>query len=126
MEIPSCLLQYTEKFSVSEPVFKLSLKETHSGQTKILMSPVNKYKPTRIEGDIISELVCSVYEERFLFQRGTYSCNKEEIARVAMRQIRTGLSQTVEQSLKKTMKNPRLSKLFRWFKRISTNCKCGC
>lgn len=107
------LLEYTENFETSMPVFTLSLS---SGGERIQMSaPINRFLPQPIEGDHISELVCAQYSESFAVRDGEFKISKSGIASQAMQSIRKSMLLFLERNLQ--MRNPRQSKLYRWMYR---------
>jgi hypothetical protein len=111
------LLKYTESFETSLPIFKLRLN-SNGGQIRMSES-ISKYEPTPIEGDILSELVCSCYSESFYARQGEFRLDKGQIASQAMRKIRDQMKQFVEKNL--PMRNPKQSKLYRWMYREMPN-----
>lgn len=108
------LIQYMEDFGTSEPIFKIGMSEQNNNLNLTLNV---EYKPTPIEGDAISELVCSNFHESFRLHNGdgTFIINKESIASQTMSSILSSIRLLLERNLK--MKSPRQSNLYRWLYR---------
>lgn len=106
------LLEIASKFGRSKPVFDASLS---SGGQRIVVTrrPESRYEPVPEEGNILEKLVCSNFEEHFNFSTDSFNVNHRDIANRAMRHILSDLTKFLEKNLK--MKNPRQSKLWRFF-----------
>lgn len=113
------LLKLTETFQVSRPVFKLTLEREDSKISANEDEPVYQYKPTPIEGNILSEMVCNEYRESFDCEKGTFIADKQRIAQEVMSDIRRSMGSFLERNL--GMKNPRQSKIHRWYSRELPN-----
>lgn len=107
------LLELTENFSVSRPVFRLTKRQGSNTIEANMSAPVYRYRPTYEEGDILAELVCDNYQEQF--RDGEFTIDKRYIATSAMRQIRNNMAIFLEKNLE--MRNPRQSKVYRWYYR---------
>lgn len=104
------LRQYTVDFKVSRPIFKLEItKDSIEGNKHI---PIYQYVPKPIDGDVLSELVCSNYRELFDEESKTFKINVDEIISNSMQDLKSKITQFVEVSL--DMKSPRSSKLYKW------------
>ncbi len=113
------LLEIAETFDVSRPVFRLSLER---GETQISANtshPVYRYRPEPEEGNLLSELVCDNYNESFSADKGKFVINTHEIAERAMQDIRSSFTTFLEKNLE--MRNPRQSKIYRWYYRNLPN-----
>jgi len=113
------LLDLTENFKISRPVFCLQLDSSGRNIRANTSHPKHIYRPKPIEGDPLSELVCENYREVFDVRGGHFQVDKGEIANRAMQQIRGSISNFIEQNLE--MRNPRQSKLYRWAYRNMPN-----
>lgn len=109
------LKELTETFEVSRPIFKLTMERDGDTVSANVGNPIYKFRPTPIEGDCLSELVCSHYNESFFPGHGEFRIDKIHIASRALSEIRQSMSKFLENNL--DMRNPRQSKIYRWFYR---------
>jgi len=113
------LLELTENFIMSRPVFCLQLDTSGRNIKANTSHPKHIYRPKPISGDPLSELVCENYREHFDTKDGHFQIDKGEIAHKAMEQIRGSIAEFLEKNLE--MRNPRQSKLYRWAYRNMPN-----
>jgi len=113
------LLEQTENFETSRPVFRLSFERGDSTISANLGHPVYRYRPIAEEGNILSELVCDQYRESFNLHEGEFVVDKYDIASKAMDTIRSLMPTFLERNL--GMKNNRQSKIYRWYYRNLPN-----
>ena len=113
------LEEIAQTFETSRPVFRLTMERNDSTISMNSNDPVHKYEPTPVEGDVLSELVCSHYNERFDMNSGRFVVDASEIAQRAMSDIRSSMAMFLEKNLE--MKNPRQSKIYRWYYRSLPN-----
>jgi hypothetical protein len=108
----------TENFRTSKPVFKINIS---SNEDEIRFELVDKYRPTPIEGDVLSSLVCFNYEESFnpKLSEESFKFSRNSIVAKSISQIRSELTTLIEKNL--PMRNPRQSKLYRWAYRNMPN-----
>ncbi len=105
------LLEIARTFKTSQPVFWLTLAENRN---KIYASEsIYKYEPQTEEGNLLSEIVCSHYTERFDIENNRYVIDHEDIADRAMCDIRNCIASFLEENLE--MRSPTQSKVYRWF-----------
>lgn len=106
------LREYTLDFKVSRPIFDLQIST--NGDTVSVQHVGDPYnaKKDPVSGDFLSELVSESYSESFDIKKGSYYMNRDDITKRAMHIIRNRISCFVEKNLE--MRNPRLSKLYRW------------
>lgn len=115
----SKLLDLTENFTVSRPVFNLQLDKNGRNISASVSNPVYKYRPTPEANNPLSELVCENYKETFNIREGIFTIDKHDISSRAMSSIRNSIPQFIEKNLE--MRNPRQSKLYRWAYRNMPN-----
>lgn len=113
------LLELTETFEVSRPIFTLTLGRDGDTVCTNINSPMYKYRPALIEGDYLSELVCNNYNESFHLMNGQFMIDRQHIAHRALSDVRNSMPKFLENNL--DMRNPRQSKLYRWFYRDLPN-----
>ena len=113
------LVELTENFTVSRPVFCLQLDTGGCNIKANTSHPKYMYRPKPIAGDPLSELVCKNYRERFDVKDGCFQVDKGEIAHRSMLHIRGSITEFIEKNLE--MRNPRQSKLYRWAYRNMPN-----
>lgn len=113
------LLKQTENFKTSRPVFRLTLERGDSAISANTSSPVYSYRPKPEEGNMLSELVCGDYREQFNSSSNEFIIDKHEIAQRAMQTIRSSMTTFLEKNLE--MRNPRQSKIYRWYYRNLPN-----
>lgn len=111
------LYELTKDFKVSRPVFSLTLRQ--DGDKIATSEPLYKYEPKPIEGNILSEMVCSAFYERFDIDSGRFTTDTEEIADRVMQDIRCQIANFLEENLE--MRSPTQSKVYRWFYRSMPN-----
>lgn len=109
------LMDLTKDFEASRPIFTLSLGRNGDAVNTNIGNPVYKYRPTPIEGDYLSELVCQNYNESFNILSGNFMIDRHRIAHGALSDVRNSMAKFLENNL--GMRNPRQSKLYRWFYR---------
>ncbi len=105
------LHKYTDDFTVSRPIFRMKVSDDGS-RLEVPSTPLYRYRPEPIEGDILSKLVCKNYQEYINADLGHFSINKDEIVKRTMDTIRSNIPSFLEKNL--PMRNPRQSKLYRW------------
>lgn len=110
------LIDLTKDFKSSRPIFRLTKEEYGS---RISAELFEKYEPTPEEGNVLSELVCSHYNESFDSVGRQFVVNTEDIAHKAMSTIRHSMNKFLEKNLE--MRNPRQSKAYRWYYRNLPN-----
>ena len=108
------LLELTENFETSKPVFQLT-KTQDGDNIDVRLHPAAKYTPTPTPDDVLSELVCGHFNENFNMHMGKFVLHRDSIAQSAMEEIRNSMAKFLEKNLE--MKNPRQSKVYRWFYR---------
>lgn len=108
------LLELTENFDVSRPVFRLTMDGDRVRITPNVSHPVYRYRPVS-DGSVLSDLVVSHYRESFHIREGRFNISKQDIALAAMYDIRSSFTKFLEKNL--DMRNPRQSKVYRWFYR---------
>lgn len=106
------LRDLTQDFKVSRPVFRLQLSDNGGSIDSKRMGGIYTYKPTPIAGDVLSELVCSMYNDVFDLSRGSYQIDRNSITERALTEVRNSIAKFVENNSE--MKSPRQSKLYRW------------
>ena len=106
------LVELTENFSVSRPIFCLQLDTNGRNIRANVQRPVHVYRPVPVPGDVLSELVCKNYREHFDSKQNCFTLDRDDIANRSMSQIREGIVTFIEKNLE--MRNPRQSKLYRW------------
>lgn len=109
------LLERTENFGTSRPVFRLTMDDDKRTISMNQRDPLEKYSPTPVEGDLLSELVCDYYTESFNIHQGEFAVDKYDVAQQAMNKIYNMLPSFLEKNME--LKNPRQSKLYRWYYR---------
>lgn len=109
------LEEIAQTFSVSRPVFQLTTDEDKRRISLNIGSPVYKYEPEVDQNDPVAVLVANAYKETFSPSEGTFSMDSYRIANDAMDEIRRMMPTFLERNLE--MKNPRQSKLYKWFYR---------
>lgn len=109
------LLELTEDFQVSRPVFRLTLERDGASIDANTRHPVEKYEPTPEKGNILSEMVCNAYQESFNLTTGEFEVDTERIADSAMDQIRSAMCKFLDKNLE--MRNPSQSKIYKWYYR---------
>lgn len=112
------LLDLTVNFEKSRPIFRLT-KQEDSNRISAELYPAYKYTPTPEEGDVLSELVCENFKETFNATEKHFRISREDIAHRSMQDIRNAMPQFLEKNLE--MRNPRQSKIYRWFYRELPN-----
>ena len=88
------LIDLTKDFEVSRPIFALSLGRSGDAVITNISNPVYKYRPTPIEGDYLSELVCQNYNESFNILDGNFVIDKHRIVHGAYRDWETDRKST--------------------------------
>lgn len=111
------LLELAKNLDVSRPVFRLTIDSSGAIDANI-SNPVYRYRPSDSE-DVLAQLITDNYQESFSLERGTFSVDRDQIARRSMEDIRTSIAQFVESNLE--MRNPRQSKLYKWLYRNMPN-----
>lgn len=109
------LKDLTEGFEVSRPIFKLTMARDGDTVSANMSNPIHKFTPTPIEGDCLSELVCSHHNESFNMMDEKFILDNHQIANRALSTIRHSMTKFLENNL--DMRNPRQSKVYRWFYR---------
>lgn len=112
------LLELTREFGVSRPIFKLTNDDSRDG-IRARISEEHKYRPTPEEGNILSELVCAEYEENFFMSDKQFQVDPSHVAHRAMRVIKDAMTDFLDKNLE--MRNPRQSKVYRWYYRSLPN-----
>lgn len=115
----SYLSDIASTFEVPRPIFRLTLNAKcdhidHSGY-----EPVYACNPSAKTDDELEKLVVSHYRVDFNKSIGRFSLNAEDIAYRVMDEIRGFMRHFIERNLQ--MRNPRLSKLYRWLTRYAKN-----
>lgn len=113
------LEELSKDFGKSRPVFRLTRSSRNDTINANVSTPVHKYRPQPEEGNILSELVCSHFSESFNPHDGEFRVDPYEIAKRAMEDIRGSIPTFLEKNLE--MRNPRQSKLYRWYYRNLPN-----
>jgi len=113
------LLELTENFKMSRPVFCLQLDNGGRNIRANTSHPKHIYRPEPTAGDPLSELVCENYREHFDVKGGVFQIDRNEIAHRSMQQIRGNIAEFIEKN--QEMRNPRQSKLYRWAYRNMPN-----
>ena len=118
MNFESRLDKYTADFKNSEPIFVVRLS---SQKDAIKLELINRYKPTSIKNDVLSEIVCENFQENFYIKNTEigYTSDKTSIVKRAIDSIRKSMIKLIENNL--PMRNPRQSKLYRWVYRNMPN-----
>jgi hypothetical protein len=106
------LLKYTKDFTTSKPVF--TLKVTNS-EISINRAPLNKFKPTPIEGDTLSRLVCSCFSEDFSTGMGGFVISRDDIVKSAIFKVNREMLSFVERY--SPLRNPRQGKLHKFMRK---------
>lgn len=106
------LRELTEALQTSRPIFKLTLRSNQEIDTEV--APEALYRPKPIEGNILSEMICSEYRESFDLESGKFTIDKIKVANDVMHDIRQAMSQFLEHNL--TMKKPKQSKIWHWYR----------
>jgi hypothetical protein len=82
------------------------------GSVEVSTTPIYRYRPEFIEGDILSKIVCKAYNENFNAERGCFGLNKVAIIETAVKEVREWMVLFIQKNLQ--MRNPKQSKLYRW------------
>lgn len=109
------LLELTEDFQVSRPIFRLTLERDGASIDANVRHPIERYSPVAEHGNLLSELVCSQYQESFNITNGEFEVDKERIADNAMDIIRHAMCKFLDKNL--DMRSPGQSKIYRWYYR---------
>lgn len=110
------LIDLTKDFKTSRPIFRLTKDEDGGRITAELQK---QYKPTPEEDNVLSELVCDNYNEAFDAKGCRFIINHNDIAIRAMSTIKNSMTKFLEKNLE--MRNPRQSKIYRWYYRSLPN-----
>lgn len=109
------LEEIAETFETSRPIFRLTLERSDSTINANVSHPVHRYRPEPKTDDILEALVCEHFEETFSVDRGEFYIDPYKIAKNAMDEIRNDMTRFLDKNL--GMKNPRQSKIYKWFYR---------
>lgn len=109
------LEEIAKTFETSRPIFRLTLERSDSTITANVSHPVHRYRPEPKTDDVLEALVCEHFSEHFDISRGEFTIDSYKIANNAMEEIRNSMSKFLEKNLE--MKNPRQSKIYKWFYR---------
>jgi hypothetical protein len=112
------LLELAKDFGTSRPIFKLT-NHYSKDRISIQVCEEHKYSPEKEEGNILSELVCTEYEERFSMSDKQFQVDPSHVAHRAMRVIKDAMTDFLDKNLE--MRNPRQSKVYRWYYRSLPN-----
>lgn len=110
------LVDLTKDFKTSRAIFRLTKDEDGS---RIMAELDEQYEPTPEEDNVLSELVCSNYNEAFDSSKGRFTINQNDIANRAMSTIKNSMTKFLEKNLE--MRNPRQSKIYKWYYRSLPN-----
>lgn len=108
------LAPYIESYSVSKPIFRLTLSP--SG-TRICsdLDPEAKFVPHVDHSDPISVLVNSCIQETFLVQNRRFELNADGVSNDVMQRIRSVFCNFLKKNLPN--KEPTQTKIYRWYAR---------
>lgn len=109
------LEEIAQTFSVSRPIFNLTIDEDRRRISLNTDNPVYKYEPEVDQNDILAVLVAEHYSEKFDPGSGEFCIDPDRIASDTMEHIRRMMPTFLEKNLE--MKNPRQSKIYKWFYR---------
>lgn len=112
------LRELTKDFGTSRPIFRLT-NHYSKDRISVTVCEEHKYSPEKEEGNILSEIVCQEYEEKFSISSKEFQVNTGEIAHKAMRVIREAMTDFLDKNLE--MRNPKQSKVYRWYYRSLPN-----
>jgi hypothetical protein len=107
------LEELTKDFQTSKPIFRLTKDKRGDTIEANVSHPVYRYRPKPEKDNPLSELVCSHYQESFNIHMGEFTIDRHNIANAAMEEVRQSFRTFLERNLE--MKNPRQSKLYRWY-----------
>lgn len=107
------LEEFAQTFTTSRPIFQLTADEDRRTISFNESRPVHKYVPEYDSDDVIQTIVAEHYKESFDVGSRTFVVDHYKIANEAMEEIRRHLAVFLERNLE--MKNPRQSKLYKWF-----------
>lgn len=113
------ILEITQKFQTSRPVFRLTLERGESTISANTGEPVYRYRPQPEEGNILSQLACDNFVESFSAKENKFTIDAYEIANRTMQDIRASMVNFLETNLE--MRSPKQSKIYRWYYRNLPN-----
>lgn len=109
------LEEIANTFETSRPVFRLTLERGGGTIDPNVGHPVHRYRPQPKSEDVLEEIVCGHFSESFDVGEGKFCIDPYKIANSAMEEIRNSMPRFLEKNLE--MKNPRQSKIYKWFYR---------
>jgi hypothetical protein len=104
---------FIANFEASRPIFALTLSGDSKRVSSNVSTPVHKYVPSPATDSLIEALACEAYNETFSSSRMCFTVDRDNIAKSVMNEIRHSIPKFLMNHME--MKNPRQSKLWKWF-----------
>jgi len=115
---PMCklFLPYTSSWNASEAIFDMVISDSGQSMYSIDGLPISLYKPTPMPNDVISELMCSNFEEYIDLSSKTFKIDIDRIIRRVITLMNNNLMDVLSRHMQ--VKDPSKTKLYQWLNNL--------